>query len=36
MKFILNENNKFRLDERFVLTEADTLTEASATSVALA
>lgn len=35
MKFILNENKKFVLEERFILKEADTLTEASAADVAV-
>lgn len=34
MKFILNESKKFLLEERFILNEADSLTEASAASIA--
>lgn len=34
MKFILNEHKKFILEEKFILNEAETLTEASAAEVA--
>jgi hypothetical protein len=35
MKFILNESKRFILEERFILKEAEELTEATAAEVAL-
>jgi hypothetical protein len=35
MKFILNEHKKFILEEKYILKEADQLTEASVADVAV-